>query len=106
VVPEREATVGKFTGPWVEAIHYVARNKFVTLPVLAKYMASDDPAALEQGYDYHVARHLRRVPYPSLEAVKTVLDSLAESEPKAKDARSEQFVNDRFVRELDEAGVF
>ncbi|HZR99784.1 MAG TPA: ABC transporter substrate-binding protein [Chloroflexota bacterium] len=106
IVRSREGTVRRFARAWVDAIHYLATNKQGSIAVIGKYMQSDDAAGLSEAYDYHIAKHLKRVPYPSVGAVQTVLDGLAETDPKAKDAKPEQFVNDRFIRELDEAGYF
>ncbi|HLH22576.1 MAG TPA: ABC transporter substrate-binding protein [Chloroflexota bacterium] len=106
IVRTREDTVRRFARAWVDAIHYLATNKPGSIAVIAKYMQSDDAAGLSDAYDYHLAKHLKRIPYPSVGAVQTVLDGLAETDPKARDAKPEQFVNDRFIRELDDAGYF
>jgi len=42
--------------------------------------------------------------YPSLEGLKTVIDELAERDPRAKTAKPEQFVDNTFIRELDQSG--
>jgi ABC-type nitrate/sulfonate/bicarbonate transport system substrate-binding protein len=106
IVRNREALVRRLARAWVEAIHYLATNREGTIAIIAKYMNSDDLAAIGEGYDHHVAKELKRVPYPNPAAVQTVLDGLSETEPKARDAQPSQFINDRFIRELDEAGVF
>ena len=62
--------------------------------------------ALAEGYDYHVTKQLKRIPYPNPASVQTVLDGLAETDPKAREAQPAQFIDDRFLRELDDAGVF
>jgi hypothetical protein len=41
---------------------------------------------------------------PTLEGIKNILEPLAGTDPKAKAARPEDFVNMRFVKELDESG--
>ena len=64
--------------------------------------AAQKQFALDQAYDDHLASHLWRIPYPSLDAVQTVLGGLAESDPRARDAQPAQLVNDRFLREPDE----
>jgi hypothetical protein len=42
--------------------------------------------------------------YPSLEGLKTVIDDLAERDPRAKSAKPEQFVDMNFIRDLDQSG--
>ena len=42
--------------------------------------------------------------YPSLEGLKTVIDDLAERDPRAKTVKPEQFVDFTFIKELDQSG--
>ncbi|HTF92613.1 MAG TPA: hypothetical protein VK632_06180, partial [Verrucomicrobiae bacterium] len=42
--------------------------------------------------------------YPSLDGLKTVIDDIAERDPRAKTAKPEQFVDMSFIRELDQSG--
>jgi hypothetical protein len=39
-----------------------------------------------------------------MEGIKNILASLAETDPKAKAAKPEDFVDVRFIKELDESG--
>jgi hypothetical protein len=45
-----------------------------------------------------------RKQYPTLPGIATVLEAMAKENPKARDARPEDFVDMRFVKELDESG--
>ena len=42
--------------------------------------------------------------YPSLEGIKFVIDDLAERDPRAKNAKPEQFADMTFIKELDQSG--
>jgi hypothetical protein len=42
--------------------------------------------------------------YPSVEGLKTVLEDIAERDPRAKTAKPEQFVDFTFIKELDQSG--
>jgi hypothetical protein len=44
------------------------------------------------------------VPYPSVVAMQAVVDTLAESEPKADKADAKKFINDRFLKKLEDEG--
>jgi hypothetical protein len=44
------------------------------------------------------------VPYPVVSSLQTLLDFMANELPEAKDADARRFVDDRFIRELDESG--
>jgi hypothetical protein len=45
-----------------------------------------------------------RKQYPSLAGLRTVLESMEKEEPKAKEAKPEDFVDSRYLKELDESG--
>jgi hypothetical protein len=60
----------------------------------------------EKAYD-RVVTNDKIVPpkqYPTVEGIKSVLDMMAENEPRARRANPEGFVEMRFVKELDESG--
>jgi len=42
--------------------------------------------------------------YPTLEGIKNILEPLAQTDAKAKTAKPEDFVDMRFIKELDESG--
>jgi hypothetical protein len=42
--------------------------------------------------------------YPTLEGIKTLLAQQAETDPKARAAKPEEFVDLSFIRELDKGG--
>jgi NitT/TauT family transport system substrate-binding protein len=106
IIREHEPLVRRFTRAWIDGIHYLATNKAGSLATVAKYMSTDEMDALSEGYDYHVTKQLKTIPYPNPASVQTVLDGLAETDPKAREAQPAQFINDRFLRELDDAGMF
>jgi len=73
--------------------------------VLVKYTGLQDKEILERTYD-DISTDDRLPPkqYPTLEGLKNILEPLAETEPKAKSAKPEDFVDMRFIKELDESG--
>ena len=70
---------------------------------MAKYMRARDPKMIEIGYDFY-AQVLTPKPYPNIEGIKLALEDMAERNPKAREAKPEQFFDARFVRELDGSG--
>jgi hypothetical protein len=61
-----------------------------------------DTVVLEKSYDVSVTDDkLPRNQYPSLEGIKAVLDSLGD---RGKDARPMDFVELRFIKELEDSG--
>jgi hypothetical protein len=68
-------------------------------------MGPQDKEILESRYDYASADDkLPPKQYPTLEGIKNILESLAQTDPKAKAAKPEDFVDMRFIKELDESG--
>ncbi|MGZ8427011.1 MAG: hypothetical protein ACXWYD_18845 [Candidatus Binatia bacterium] len=49
---------------------------------------------------------IESVPYPSRRGVETILAELAASDPKAHQAKPDDFVDLRFVAELERDGFF
>jgi hypothetical protein len=43
-------------------------------------------------------------PYPTLEGFKTIFEDLAKRVPAAKNANPKEFVDTRFIEELDKSG--
>jgi len=77
----------------------------MAVKVLAKYLGSRDKEILERSYDHSSADDkLPPKQYPTLEGIKNILEPLAQTDPKAKAAKPEDFVDIRFVKELDESG--
>ena len=74
--------------------------------VLSKYFKGlDDREVLEKTYELAFRDDVMpRKQYPTLEGVTTVLDSLGQKDAKAKKAKPEDFVDTRFIKELDESG--
>ena len=102
---ENPDIVRKYVKSQVEAVHRIKTDREMGMKVLVKYLGSQDKEILEKTYDLTSADD--RLPpkqYPTLEGIKNILEPLAETDPKAKAAKPEDFVDVRFLRELDESG--
>ena len=98
--------VRRFIKSYVEAIHRIKTDKKTGMMLLGKYFKGlEDKEVLEKTYDLAFRDNVMpRKQYPSLEGIKTVLDSLSQKDAKAKQAKAEDFVDTRFIKELDESG--
>jgi NitT/TauT family transport system substrate-binding protein len=105
IIRENPDIVRKYVKSQIEAIHRIKTDRELGIKVLAKYLASSDREILERTYD-DLASDEKLAPkqYPTLEGIKNILDPLAENDPKAKAAKPEDFVDMRFIKELDESG--
>ena len=104
-IRENPDVVRRYVKSQIEAVHRIKTDRELGLKVLTKYLASPDKEILERTYD-DISSDEKVPPkqYPSLEGIKNILDPLAGTDPKAKAARAEDFVEMRFVKELDESG--
>ncbi len=104
-IRENQETVRKYIKSHIEAVHRLKTDRETGIKVLTKYLGGGERDLMEKSYDVSVADNiLPRKQYPSLPAIKTVLDMLAERTPKARTAKPEDFVDTKFIKELDESG--
>jgi len=97
--------VRRYLSAQIEAIALMKRDRAFALKVLSKYLRTNDMDLLTESYDIQIAKYMMKVPLPTADAVMSVLDELAERNPKAKDLDPNKFFDDRFVRQL-QAGDF
>ncbi|HEV8344151.1 MAG TPA: ABC transporter substrate-binding protein [Candidatus Binatia bacterium] len=98
-----EDVVRRFLRAYIEGAVLAKRNKDFATRVMAKYLATNDREILDDAYE-RVTVHLEIPPYPTLEGVSVLLRSLEKTQPKAREAKPEDFIDARLVRELDKSG--
>lgn len=87
----------------IESIHLVKTNPELTKRAIRKYMRFKDDRDTDEAYQ--IMRDVTpRKPYPTVEGMKTVLDELALKVPAAKAAQPREFMDTRFIEELDRSG--
>lgn len=104
-IRENPDLVRKYVRAQVEAVHRIKTDKETAMRVLTKYLGPQDKQILERTYE-DIASDQKLPPkqYPTLEGLKTIIDPLAETDPKAKSVKPEDFVDPTFVKELDQSG--
>ena len=93
----------KFIKAYVEGMHRYRTDREFTVDVQAEYSGIADRSVAEETYDL-TQPGMPSVPYPVISALQTLLDLMAKEVPEAKNADARRFVDDRFIRELDESG--
>jgi ABC-type nitrate/sulfonate/bicarbonate transport system substrate-binding protein len=93
----------RFVKSMVEGVHTYKTDKVFSSKVLRKYLKTDDPELVEEGYSFY-ADKLPKKPYPTVKGIQAILDQLAKTNPKAAGSQPGQFVNAQFLRELDTSG--
>ncbi len=104
-IRESPDIVRKYVRSQIEAIHRIKTDRDTALKILAKYLGLQDRDILDKSYD-ELSSDDKFPPkqYPTLEGIKNILEPLAQTDPKAKAAKPEDFVDMTFVKELDDSG--
>ena len=105
-IKENQDIVRRYVRSHVEAVHRMWTDKEATIRALSRYMGSGlDRETLQKSYENVMTEAMYpKKQYPSIEGLKTVLEDIAERDPRAKSAKPEQFVDASFIRELDQSG--
>jgi ABC-type nitrate/sulfonate/bicarbonate transport system substrate-binding protein len=106
-IRENPETVRKYLQAHLEAIHLMKTDRETGIKVLMKFLKARDSEKelVAKSYDVSMGEEVYpRKQYPSLAGLRTVLESMEKEEPKAKEAKPEDFVDSRYLKELDESG--
>jgi NitT/TauT family transport system substrate-binding protein len=90
----------------LEAIALMKTDREVAIKTLGKYLGQiKERDVLIKSYESAASdNRISRKQYPNLAGVQMTLDLVAEDNPKAKTAKPEDFVDSRFLKELDDSG--
>lgn len=103
-IKRSESTVRKFIRGFVEGVHFAKTQRVASINIMKKYLRSSDAAMFDELYDMYIQRNIPQIPRPSPESLKTVLDQMAETDPRVARLKPEQFIDARFFQELDKEG--
>ena len=103
-IKRNENTVRKFVRAFVEGVHFAKTQRPATINVMKKYLRSSDAAMFDELYEMYIVRNIPRIPRPSPESLKTVMDQMAETDPRVANFKPEQFIDGRFFQELEKEG--
>jgi hypothetical protein len=87
----------------IESIHVIKTNPELTKRAIRKYLRFKDERDTDEAYQI-MRDILPRKPYPTVEGIKAVLDELSPKLPVAKTAQPRDFMDIRFIDELDRSG--
>ena len=87
----------------VEGIYTVKNNPEPSIRAMGKYLRIDDREALEEVYRLYKEIY-PQIPYPSAAAIQTQLTWMGESDPRAKNAKPEQFFDGSILQEIEKSG--
>ena len=104
LIREDPDLIRRYMAAQVEAIARAKKDKSYAMAVMGKYLRTTDSEMLSEAYDIYVQKHLAKVPLPTIDSLKTVLEELAVRNPKAKEVDPRKFFDDSFVRQMQASG--
>jgi len=104
-INKRPDMLRRFATAYSEGNHYIHTNAEGAQRIMRKYLAGDEKA-IREAYTEVVLKATPKIPYPSKPGIQTLLDFLAKTSPEAASAKPEDFIDARFVKELEDSGLY
>jgi ABC-type nitrate/sulfonate/bicarbonate transport systems, periplasmic components len=102
---ENPQAVKSFLKGFIEGVYYVATHKEETKKIITKYLKTADAEILEATYQ----SFMQVTDYsgnPNIEGVRNAIDEVAQRVPAARTKKPEEFIDTRFLKELEKEGFF
>ena len=100
-----EEIVRRFVRSYAEAVHVFKSNKAIALRALQKYTRITEPETLDETHKEY-REYIESIPYVSRKGIEAILAELAPTDAKARQAKPEDFIDMRFVSEMERDGFF
>jgi len=101
---QRRDAVINYVKSILEATARIKKDKPFAIDMMMKYFRTKDREMMEETYEVSVNKYLKRMPTPTPEAFRSVVDELAQVNPKAKGQDPKRFYDDSILQELDKSG--
>ena len=72
---------------------------------MKKYLKGDDKS-IEEAYRDVVVKAAPKIPYPTKSGLQTLMNFMAATTPEVANAKPEQFIETRFIKELEDSGFY
>ena len=102
---ERRAHAKALVRAYGRAVHFMHTRKEESKAIISRYTKVTDPSMLEGTMQY-AYDFVEKIPQVKREAFQATLDEIGKKNPKAKQARPEQFYDNSLVQELVKEGFF
>ena len=96
-------TVTQYLKAVVEAIHYFKNNRDESMRIMGKYLKIEDREALVEIYELY-KNILAPIPFSTVEGMQMLLGWMGQRDPRAKEARAEQFIDSSSLTEIEKSG--
>jgi ABC-type nitrate/sulfonate/bicarbonate transport system substrate-binding protein len=98
-------TVKRFLMAYSEAVDRLFRDKELAIKVIGKWTRTEDRETLESSFEY-ATNFIERPPRLPYKAIEMILAQAAETDPKAKGRKAEEFIDASLYNELENSGFF
>ena len=88
-----------------EGVQLLKANKAAGIRAIQKYARIKDPDILEATYG-EARAYIETVPYVTRKGMETIIAELLPTEPKAKTVKPDDFLDTRFVSQLEREGFY
>jgi NitT/TauT family transport system substrate-binding protein len=105
LIRERPQLVKNVLKGFIAGLNYGFTHPEQTKRIMAKYLKISDPEILERTYQ-HFTESTDRKAYPDMDGVRYGIEEVAKRIPTAKGKKPEDFVNLKFLYELEKEGFF
>jgi ABC-type nitrate/sulfonate/bicarbonate transport system substrate-binding protein len=102
---EHRPVVKSFVQAYAEGLHRFVTDRDFSVRVMKKYLRVDEKEMLDDAYTFY-AKRVQKIPYPTLKGIKFILDSMAETQPRARNVAPESFVDLSLLQEIEQSGFF
>jgi NitT/TauT family transport system substrate-binding protein len=94
----------RFLKAYVEGTQRLFADRELGIRALRKYGGISDRELLATTYDLFTSRYIKKIPTLNAKGVENSLNLIAESNPKAKGRKAEEFMDASFMNELEKTG--
>jgi ABC-type nitrate/sulfonate/bicarbonate transport system substrate-binding protein len=98
-------TVKRFLMAYSEAVDRLFRDKELAIKVIGKWTRTQDRETLESSYEY-ATNFIERPPHLPYKAIDMVISETAETDPRAKGRKADEFIDSSIYNELEKSGFF
>ncbi|HYT55478.1 MAG TPA: ABC transporter substrate-binding protein [Verrucomicrobiae bacterium] len=102
---EHRPVVKSFVQAYAEGLHRFVTDRDFSVRVMKKYLRVDEKEMLDDAYTFY-SKRVQKIPYPTLKGIKFILDSMAETQPRARNVAPESFVDLSLLQEIEQSGFF
>jgi ABC-type nitrate/sulfonate/bicarbonate transport system substrate-binding protein len=102
---DKRPQVKSFLRAYGKAVHFLYNRQTETLAIFAKYTKIRDQRMLEGSLKYGY-EFMEKIPFVKRAGFQLTLDEIGRTNPKAKQAKPEQFYDNSIIQELVDEGFF